>query len=60
MVTGLFGLVVLLLALFAAYNVLTSTVDTPKKIAWVLLIFILPVLGFVVWAFIGPRGKKLI
>jgi hypothetical protein len=59
MVTGLFGLVVLLLALFAGYNVLTSSADTPKKIAWVLLIFILPVIGFVVWAFIGPRGKKL-
>ena len=57
--TGLFGLVILLLDLFAGYNVLTSSVDTPKKIGWVLLIFILPVVGFLAWAFFGPRGKKL-
>ena len=57
--TGIFGLVILLLDLFAGYNVLTSKVDTPKKIGWVLLIFLLPVVGFLAWAFLGPRGKKL-
>lgn len=58
--TGLFSLVILALDLFAGYNVLTSNVDTPKKIAWVLLIVLLPVVGFLAWAFLGPRGKKLL
>jgi hypothetical protein len=34
-------------------------VDTPKKIGWILLIVLLPVVGFLAWAFLGPRGKKL-
>ena len=56
---GLIGLVVLVLDIFAGYNVLTSSVDTPKKIGWILLIVLLPVVGFLAWAFVGPRGKKL-
>jgi len=57
--SGLLGIVVLVLDLFAGYNVLTSSVDTPKKIGWILLIVLLPVIGFLAWAFVGPRGKKL-
>jgi hypothetical protein len=57
--TGLLSLVVLVLDVFAGYNVVTSSVDAPKKIAWILLIVLLPVVGFLAWAFIGPRGKKL-
>jgi hypothetical protein len=57
--TGLLSLVVLVLDVFAGYNVLTSSVDTPKKIGWILLIVLLPVVGFLAWAFLGPRGKKL-
>lgn len=56
---GILGLVVLALDIFAGYNVLTSTVDTPRKIGWILLIVLLPVIGFLAWAFFGPRGKKL-
>jgi hypothetical protein len=56
---GLFGLVILVLDIFAGYNVVTSSVDTPKKIGWVLLIVVLPVIGFIIWALAGPRGKKL-
>ena len=57
--TGLFSLVILVLDVFAGYNVVTSSADTPKKIAWILLIVLLPVVGFLAWAFLGPRGKKL-
>ena len=57
--TSLFALVILVLDIFAGYNVLTSSVDTPKKIALILLIVLLPVVGFLAWAFLGPRGKKL-
>ena len=57
--TGLFGLIILVLDIFAGYQVITSSADTPKKIAWILLIVLLPVIGFLAWAFMGPRGKKL-
>ena len=57
--SGLLGLVVLALDIWAGYSVVTSSVDTPKKVGWILLIVILPVVGFLAWAFLGPRGKKL-
>jgi len=57
--SGLFGLVILVLDIFAGYNVVTSSVDTPKKIGWIVLIVLLPVVGFLAWAFLGPRGKQL-
>ena len=57
--TGLFGVIILLLDLFASYNVLTAKIDTPKKIGWLLIIWIAQVVGFILWALFGPRGKKL-
>jgi hypothetical protein len=57
--TGLFGVIILLLDIFASYNVLTAKIDTPKKIGWLLIIWIAQVLGFILWALLGPRGKKL-
>jgi hypothetical protein len=56
---GLGGIIHLALCIYGGYSVLTSSVDTPKKIAWVLLIVWLPIIGFLIWAFLGPRGKKL-
>jgi hypothetical protein len=50
---------VVIFAVFAGYNVATSSVDTPKKVAWIVLIVLLPFVGALIWAFIGPRGKKL-
>ena len=59
MLTGLVGLAVLIFYIFASYNVLTSNVDGPKKIGWLLLIWIVQVVGVILWALFGPRGKKL-
>jgi hypothetical protein len=59
MLNGLIGLVVLVLYVFGTYNVITSPVDTPKKLGWIVLIWLIPVVGFIIWAILGPRGKKL-
>ena len=56
--TSLLGLVVLILYIFGTYNVITSSVDTPKKLGWIVLIWLVPVVGFIIWAILGPRGKK--
>ena len=50
------GLIGLLLALYAIYNVLTSGASTAAKIGWTLGLILLPILGFIVWAIAGPRG----
>jgi hypothetical protein len=53
---SLFGLIILALDIWAIINVLRSSSDVGKKVLWVLLIVILPVLGLIIWALMGPRG----
>lgn len=50
------GLIGLLLALYAIYNVLTSGASTAAKIGWTLALVLLPVIGFIVWLITGPRS----
>lgn len=52
---GLLGLVVLALDIYAAINVVQSNISTGGKVLWILLLVILPILGFIIWLFIGPR-----
>ena len=51
------GLLVLLLDIYAIYNVLVSGASLPAKLLWTLGIIVLPVIGFVVWLLAGPRGS---
>jgi hypothetical protein len=53
---GLIGLIILALDIWAIYNIITSASDVGKKVLWVLLVVILPVLGLIIWALMGPRG----
>ncbi|HUR42027.1 MAG TPA: PLD nuclease N-terminal domain-containing protein [Verrucomicrobiae bacterium] len=56
--SGFFGLVLLVLDIWAIVHVLGSNADTPKKVGWTVLIVVLPLLGFIIWAFAGPRSKR--
>jgi hypothetical protein len=55
---GLFGLVVLIADVWAIVNVFQSSADTGKKVIWTVLIIILPVLGFILWYFLGPKTAR--
>ncbi len=55
---GLLGLIVLIADIYAIYQVATSNASGAVKIAWILGIIILPVLGFIAWLIAGPRGDK--
>jgi len=35
-----------------------SAADTGRKVLWVVLVIVLPVLGFVLWWFLGPRTGR--
>ncbi len=54
-VQGLFGLIVLVLDVWAVINVVQSDESMTKKVIWVVAILLLPLLGFLLWIFIGPR-----
>jgi succinate dehydrogenase/fumarate reductase cytochrome b subunit len=52
---GLLGLIILVLDIWAILSVLKSPIDTRKKIIWILLIVLFPLLGLLLWSVVGPR-----
>lgn len=54
---SLVGLVILALDIWAIVHVLKSAAEVGVKVLWVLLIALLPVLGLIIWALVGPRGN---
>jgi hypothetical protein len=58
MISGLGGLIVLVLDVWAVINVVQSSGDMPKKVGWTVLILLLPVAGFIIWGLAGPRARK--
>lgn len=53
---GLLGLLVLALGIYAIINIFSSNVSTGSKTLWIVLVIALPVIGFIIWFFAGPRG----
>jgi hypothetical protein len=39
-------------------NVLQSRADTAKKILWIIIVLVLPILGVILWYSIGRRTGK--
>lgn len=55
-ITGIGGIILLVLDVWAIVSVVGSAVSTGKKVLWVLLILLLPLLGFIIWLVAGPRA----
>jgi hypothetical protein len=55
-ISGVLGLIVLILDVWAIFNVIQSPVSMGAKILWSLFILVLPVIGFIVWLLAGPRN----
>jgi hypothetical protein len=43
---------------WAIINVAQSNAEPAKKAIWIVLILVLPVLGFLLWLILGPRSGK--
>jgi Phospholipase_D-nuclease N-terminal len=55
---GLWGLLVLIADIWAIVNIIQSSASTGKKVLWIVVVAVLPVLGFILWLFIGPKTGK--
>ncbi|HWX80195.1 MAG TPA: PLD nuclease N-terminal domain-containing protein [Steroidobacteraceae bacterium] len=55
---GLYGLIVLVADVWALINIFQSSADTGRKVLWTVLVIVLPVLGFILWFFLGPKTAK--
>ena len=56
-ITGVGGLILLALNIWALISIVGSGASTGKKGLWVLLVLILPLVGFIIWFFVGPRSR---
>lgn len=54
--TGILGLIILVLDIWAIVKTIGSSASTGSKVLWVLVILLLPVLGLILWFFFGPKG----
>lgn len=55
---GIFGILVLIADIYAIINIFSSRVSVGAKVLWTLLVLVLPVVGFIIWFFAGPRGNQ--
>ncbi len=53
----LFGLIVFALDIWAIASIINSSVDTTKKVLWILGVLLFPIIGFLVWYFAGPKAS---
>ncbi len=56
--SGILGLAILVADIYAAVNIFQSQESTGAKVAWTVLIVLLPVLGFIIWFMAGPRSRQ--
>lgn len=52
---GLFGLIILVLDVWAIVRTLQSSAGTASKVLWVVVILLLPILGLILWLLLGPK-----
>jgi hypothetical protein len=55
---GIWGLLVLIADIWAIVNIVQSGVKTEVKILWVVIVALLPLIGVVLWYFIGPKTSR--
>lgn len=55
-VSGLLGLIILILNIYAIVKTVQSPAGTGAKVLWIVLIILLPVVGFILWLLLGPKG----
>ncbi|MDO8580119.1 MAG: PLDc N-terminal domain-containing protein [Candidatus Omnitrophota bacterium] len=53
--SGILGIIVLILDIIAIVDTLNSPMDTGKKILWIILIIFLPVIGMILYFLIGKK-----
>lgn len=56
-VGGLFGLILFILVIWAIVSTIQSRAGTEKKVLWIVVILLLPLLGFILWLLLGPKAR---
>ena len=54
-ISGLGGLILLVLDIWAIVKTLQSAASTGSKVLWIVVVLLLPVLGLILWWLMGPK-----
>ena len=54
---GLLGLIWLVIVVWAIIKTAQARVGLLVRFCWILILIVFPVLGFLFWLFLGPKGK---
>jgi succinate dehydrogenase/fumarate reductase cytochrome b subunit len=55
---GILGVLILIGDIWALINIVQSSSPNDKKLLWVVVVVLLPLLGLILWFFLGPRDRK--
>jgi len=55
---GLIGLLILIGDVWAIINIFQSSASNEKKLLWTVILLVLPLLGLILWYFLGPRAGR--
>jgi hypothetical protein len=55
---GVVGVLILIGDVWAIINILQSSVSNEKKLIWTIAVVLLPLIGLILWFFLGPRGGR--
>ena len=53
---GILGVLILIGDVWAIISIFQSGASNEKKALWIILVVLLPVLGLILWYFLGPRA----
>ena len=53
---SIWGLLLLAADVWAVLQIAQSSVSNEKKALWIVLVVVLPLLGLILWYFLGPRS----
>ncbi|RLJ51962.1 phospholipase D-like protein [Litoreibacter meonggei] len=54
----LFALIIFALDIWAIASIFNSKVETAQKALWIALVLFLPIIGFLIWYFAGPKPAR--
>ena len=53
----LFGIIIFVLDVWAIASIINTNETMTTKLTWIALVAILPILGFIIWWFAGPKAN---
>ena len=54
---SLWGIIVLIADVWAIVSISQSGATTGRRVVWIVIVILLPVLGFILWLLLGPKSR---